>query len=67
MGLIHSYNVRLVFPKGKLSKIGQGLLVADCHVEELNGDSGEVTLADGLNQPRQQDHPGLFDFRPRGC
>ena len=48
MGLIHSNNAGLVIPKGKLCEVGQGLLVADSHSQELDGDFGKVTLDSDL-------------------
>ena len=43
-----SNNIWHVITKGKLSKVGQGLLVADCHIDQLDGDAGAITLAAAL-------------------
>ena len=40
-----SNNIWHVITKGKLSKVGQGLLIADCNINQLGGDAGAITLA----------------------
>ena len=45
MALSDSNDIGLVITKSKLGKIGQGLLVADCHIDQLDGDAGAITLA----------------------
>ena len=41
------HDIGLVLPLGKLGKIGQSLLVANCHIDKLDGDAGHITLAAG--------------------
>ena len=43
-----SYNIRLVITKRKFCKVGQGLLVAGCHIDQLDGDAGAITPAAAL-------------------
>ena len=45
VALNDSDNVGLVIPKGKLGKVGQGLLVADGNIDKLNGKAGAITPA----------------------
>ena len=45
VALSDSDNVGLVIPKGKLGKVGQGLLVADSNIDKLNGKAGAITPA----------------------
>ena len=47
MALSGSDDVRLVFPKGKLRKIGQGLRIANSDIDQVNGDAGGITPAAG--------------------
>ncbi len=47
VALSGSDDVRLVFPKGKLRKIGQGLRIANSDIDQVNGDAGGITLAVG--------------------
>ena len=38
-----SNDIGHVITKGQLSKIGQGLLVANCNIYQLDGDAGAIT------------------------
>ena len=51
MAFSDSNDVRLVIPKGKLGKIGQGLLVAHCNIHKLDSDCSVITLAAVLWMP----------------
>ncbi len=42
-----SYDVGLVFPKGKLRKIGQSLSVTHSNVDQLDGEAGGITQEAG--------------------
>ena len=44
-------NVGHVVAKGQLGKICQGLLVADCHIEQLDVDAAVITLTAVLQKP----------------
>ena len=48
-----SNNIWHVITKGKLSKVGQGLLIADCYINQLDGDAGAITLAAALRMMMQ--------------
>ena len=43
MALSDSDDVGLVIPKGKLGKVGQGLLVTNSNIDKLNGNAGAIT------------------------
>ena len=40
VALSDSHDVGHVIPKGQLCKVGQGLLVANCNINQLDGDAG---------------------------
>ena len=42
-----SNDVGLVFPKGQLRKVGQGLGIADIDIDKVDGDAGGTTPAAG--------------------
>ena len=48
-----SNDIRHVITKGELGKIGQGLLVADSYINQLDGDAGVITLAAALQKMMQ--------------
>ena len=47
VALSGSDDVRLVFPKGKLRKIGPSLRITNSDIDQVNGDAGGITPAAG--------------------
>ena len=47
VALSDSDDVGLVVPKGKLRKVGQGLRITDCDIDQVDGNTGGITPVAG--------------------